>query len=204
MLKFVPNILTFVRLVLTAAFLLMVFYSPQAQNKVLLLNAAFVVFVTAGLTDIVDGKIARAFHVTSRFGRMMDPIADKILVCGSFICFAVIGEPALFGLSEPVLKILLWSVAAILIAREIYVTALRHMAEARGINFAATVSGKIKMFLQSFAIGTVIIKTAHFDNAQWANWFTTVVFAIMITVTVYSGLRSGRRSYRKQPVKEKT
>jgi len=195
MLKLIPNILTFGRLVLTVIFLIMILYSPppDAENRSFFLDIAFVLFVIAGLTDVVDGPIARKLNVASRFGRMMDPLADKVLVCGAFICFAIIGEPKLFSLSAAGLKIIHWSVAAILILREIYVTVLRHIAEARGIDFAATVSGKVKMFLQSFAIGTVIIKAAHVQTATWGYWFTTVVFALMLTVTVASGARATRR-----------
>ncbi|MBC8217020.1 MAG: CDP-alcohol phosphatidyltransferase family protein, partial [Planctomycetes bacterium] len=145
--RFIPNILTFGRLVLTVVFLVMILYSPGVENKSVFLTVAFVLFVIAGLTDIIDGKIARMYNVASKFGRMIDPLADKILVCGSFICFAIIGEPRLFSLSPRVLAVIHWSVAGILIAREAYVTVLRHLAESRGINFAATVSGKIKMFL---------------------------------------------------------
>jgi phosphatidylglycerophosphate synthase len=96
------------------------------------------------------------------------------------------------------MTVIQWSVAAILILREVYVTALRHIAEARGINFAATVSGKIKMFLQSFAIGIVIIKMAHAQTATWSYWFTTVTFTIMLLVTIVSGIRATQRSSRKQ------
>jgi CDP-diacylglycerol--glycerol-3-phosphate 3-phosphatidyltransferase len=77
--------------------------------------------------------------------------------------------------------------------REVYVTVLRHVAEARGVNFAATVSGKIKMFLQSFAIGTVVIKIAHVQTEAWGNWFTSVVYILMLTATVLSGLRATQR-----------
>jgi phosphatidylglycerophosphate synthase len=54
------------------------------------LDIAFILFVVAGLTDIVDGTIARKLNVASKFGRMLDPLADKVLVCGAFICFAII------------------------------------------------------------------------------------------------------------------
>jgi len=200
MLRFIPNILTFGRLVLTVVFLVMVLYTPppDARNRALFLDVAFVIFVIAGLTDIVDGPIARKLNVTSKFGRMVDPLADKALVCGTFICFAIIGEPKLFNLPQDTLKIILYSVAAVIILREVYVTVLRHIAEARGINFAATVSGKIKMFLQSFAIGTVIIKMAHVQTAAWGYWFTTVTFALMLIVTVISGIRATQRSSWKQ------
>ena len=194
MLKLIPNILTFGRLVLTIAFLVMLLYSPYVQNKPLFLDIAFVLFVVAGLTDIVDGTIARKLNVTTKFGRMMDPLADKVLVCGAFVCFAIVRMPAyLFGLGEPILAIIRWSVAATLILREVYVTVLRHIAEARGVNFGAVASGKIKMFLQSFAIGMVILKAAHVQTAAWGYWFTAVTLTLMLTVTVLSGLSATRR-----------
>ncbi len=205
MLRLIPNILTFGRLVLTIVFLIMVLLSPPyyANGEVPFpgfLDIAFIIFVTAGLTDTVDGLAARKLNVASKFGRMMDPLADKVLVCGTFICFAIIGEPKLFGLGPGALAVIQWSVAGILIAREAYVTTLRHIAEARGVNFAATISGKVKMFLQSFAIGTVVMKMAHVQTATWGYWFTTVTFVIMLAATVISGLRATRRSCRKQAV----
>jgi len=194
MLKQVPNILTFGRLVLTILFLGMLLYSPCALNRTLLLDAAFAIFVIAGLTDIIDGPIARKLNVASKLGRMLDPLADKILVCGAFICFAIIGEPSLFTISETYMNVIRWGVAAILVGREGYVTILRHAAEAKGIDFRAVASGKIKMFLQSFAIGTVIIKSAHVQPANWASWFTTVTFFIMLTATIVSGFTATRRT----------
>ena len=198
MLKLIPNILTFGRLVLTIIFLVMILYCPYVANKSFFLDIAFVLFVIAGVTDVVDGPIARRLNVTSKFGRMIDPLVDKVLVCGAFICFAVIGEPKLFGLPESVLRVIHWVVASILILREVYITVLRHIAESRGVNFAATFSGKIKMFLQSFAIGTVVIKMAYVQTATWGYWFTTVVFALMLIVTVISGARATQRSSWKQ------
>jgi CDP-diacylglycerol--glycerol-3-phosphate 3-phosphatidyltransferase len=200
MLKLIPNILTFGRLVLTIIFLIMILMAPKyyADGEVPFpgfLDIAFILFVIAGLTDIVDGYAARRLNVTSKFGRMVDPLADKILVCGAFICFAIIGQPKLFDLSEAVLTAIHWLVAAVLIAREVYVTILRHIAEARGVNFAATASGKIKMFLQSFGIGTVVIKMAHVQTAAWGYWFTTVVFTLMLVVTVISGIRATQRPH---------
>jgi CDP-diacylglycerol---glycerol-3-phosphate 3-phosphatidyltransferase len=198
MLRLIPNILTFGRLVLTIVFLVMLLLAPPyyADGTVPFpgfLDVAFIIFVIAGLTDMVDGLAARRLKVASKFGRMMDPLADKILVCGTFICFAIIGQPKLFDLSPAALSGIHWSVAAILIAREAYVTIIRHLAESRGINFAATVSGKLKMFLQSFAIGTVVIKMAHIQTATWGYWFTTIAYLIMVAATVISGLLATRR-----------
>jgi len=206
MLKQIPNILTFGRLVLTVIFLIMILYSPRfyAQGELPFpdfLDIAFVLFVVAGITDMVDGAIARKLNVASKFGRMIDPLADKVLVCGAFVCFAIIGEPKLFELGKGTLAVIQWSVAGILTLREVYVTVLRHIAEAEGVNFAATVSGKLKMFLQSFAIGTVVIKMAHIQTATWGYWFTTVVFILMLTVTIVSGLRATQRRSWKQAVR---
>ena len=203
MVKQIPNILTLGRFVLTIIFLIMSLYSPRlyAQGERPFpdfLDIAFILFVIAGLTDMVDGTIARKLGVASKFGRMVDPLADKVLVCGAFICFAIIGQPKLFGLKPPTMTAIQWAVAAIIIAREIYVTVLRHIAEARGINFAATASGKIKMFLQSFAIGTVVIKMAHIQTANWGYWFTTITYAITLIVTVTSGLTATQRKAFKQ------
>ena len=203
MLKLIPNMLTFGRLVLTVIFLVMIlmappYYADGQKPFPGFLDVAFILFVIAGLTDIVDGIAARRLNVTSKFGRMVDPLVDKILVCGAFTCFAIIGQPKLFGLAPAPLAVIHWSVLGVLVAREAYVTVLRHVAEARGVNFAATASGKIKMFLQTFAIGTVVIKMAHVQTAAWGNWFTTVTFAMMLVVTVISGLRATQRSSWKQ------
>jgi CDP-diacylglycerol--glycerol-3-phosphate 3-phosphatidyltransferase len=200
MLKLIPNILTLGRLVLTIIFLVMILFAPRyySDGEVPFcgfLDVAFILFVIAGLTDIADGIAARGLNVTSKFGRMVDPLADKILVCGAFACFAIIGQPKLFTLGPGALAIIHWSVFAVLAAREIYVTVLRHRAESRGISFAATASGKFKMFLQTFAIGTVVIKMAHVQTATWGYWFTTVVFTLMLVVTVVSGIRATQRPH---------
>jgi CDP-diacylglycerol--glycerol-3-phosphate 3-phosphatidyltransferase len=187
------------RLVLTVVFLVMILLAPRyyAEGEIPFpgfLDVAFILFVVAGLTDIADGIAARRLNVTSKFGRMVDPLADKILVCGAFLCFALIGQPKLFTFGPISLAVIHWGTFGVLSAREIYVTVLRHVAEARGVNFAATVSGKIKMFLQSFAIGTVIIKMAHVQTATWGYWFTSIVFAVMLILTVVSGIRATQRT----------
>ena len=194
MLKQVPNILTFGRLVLTILFLGMLLHSPYAQNRTLTLDAAFAVFLIAALTDIIDGPVARKLNVASKLGRMLDPLADKVLVCGAFICFALIHEPSLFTISETYMHVIRWGIAAILIGREGYVTILRHAAEAKGIDFRAVASGKIKMFLQSLAVGAVLIKSAHAPAANWSDWVTAIIFLIMLTVTIVSGYSATRRT----------
>jgi len=198
MIKQIPNILTLGRFVLTVVFLVMILMAPARYAEGELpfpdfLDIAFIIFVIAGLTDIVDGTVARKLGSASKFGRIMDPLADKVLVCGAFVCFAIIGEPKLFDFGPMTLMVIQWSVAGIIILREAYVTILRHIAEARGINFAATFSGKIKMFLQSFAIGTVVIRMAHVQKASWGYWFTAITLLIMLAVTLASGVRATQR-----------
>jgi len=72
------------------------------------------------------------------------------------------------------------------------VQTLRHIAESRGVNFGAVISGKIKMFLQSFGVGTVMIGWA-FVSREWGDWFTVVTFIVVAGFTVYSGIDSLRR-----------
>ena len=191
--KFVPNILTFARLGLTIVFLLMILYSPRVAHPLLFLDIAFILFLIAAITDVVDGLVARRYNATSKLGRIIDPLVDKVLVCGAFICFAVIGLPEFFNWRPGTLTVIRWSVAAILIVREAYVTVLRHIAEARGINFAAVTLGKVKMFIQSIAIGVVLVETAHLRTIMWAQWVTLIILTLMVVVTVASGLQATRR-----------
>lgn len=199
--KYVPNALTIGRLVLTVVFLAMILLAPDTGTKGAsnYLLVAFILFVVTGLTDIVDGKVARMYNVTSKFGRIVDPLADKFLVCGAFICFAIVGQPTLdnLGLPDRFMTIFYWGTAGIIITRELMVTIIRQIAESRGINFAATVSGKLKMFFQSFSIGTVMVKWAYVTR-EWGDWFTVVTFSIMLVTTVISGISAVRRPIDKQ------
>jgi CDP-diacylglycerol--glycerol-3-phosphate 3-phosphatidyltransferase len=191
----IPNALTFARLILTLAFLVMVLYAPHTgqEKPAAFLMVAFTLFVIAGLTDILDGPVARAFNVASKFGRMVDPLADKILVGGAFICFVIVKQPTFANIFSPHTATLIqWTVAIVIIAREVFVTILRHIAESRGVSFAATVTGKVKMFVQSVGIGTVMVKWA-FVSRPWGDWFTVIMFALMLIVTIVSGIKSLQR-----------
>ena len=194
--RFVPNALTILRLFLTLIFLAMIIMAGRMDQAkpASFLTIAFVLFLVTALTDIVDGKIARKYDVTSKFGRIVDPLADKILVCGTFFCFAIAGQPKLanFELTEATLAVIRWGTAAILTARELSVTIVRHIAESRGVNFGAVWSGKIKMLVQSFGIGTVIIGWAYVSKT-WGDWFTIITYAFMVTMTVISGIQAFKR-----------
>ena len=194
MVKQIPNMLTFGRLILSVVFLVMVYLSPsRAEPKWLYLDVAFVLFVVAGLTDLADGYLARKFDATSKFGRIVDPLADKVLICGAFIVFAVIGEPKLFNFSDKALAIIQWTFIGVIIAREATVTIIRQWSESRGVVFPATWSGKLKMFLQAFAVGTVMVKMAHVQTDAWGYWFTSVVYVLTISITIISGVLSFKK-----------
>lgn len=119
-------------------------------------------FVCAAVTDALDGYFARAWRVVSVFGRVMDPLADKVLVLGGFMllagsAFTSRGFPReSFSCVEP------WMVI-VLLARELLVTSLRAMVESRGVSFAATASGKLKMILQSVCVPLVLVLIACAD-----------------------------------------
>lgn len=183
---------------LSVVFLVMILCEPRlpAERDMSFpsyLDIAFVIFVIAGLTDIIDGPIARKLNVATKFGRMIDPLVDKILICGSFIVFALIGQPKFFDFTKAQNAIVQWGFAAIIIAREVLVTILRHYSEAKGIKFPATISGKLKMFVQTFAVGTVVVKLAHVQTTLWGYWFTTITYLITVLITVISGFLSIRK-----------
>ena len=117
--------------------------------------AAFGLFVLAAATDSLDGWVARRFHEVSVFGRIADPFVDKLLVLGSLLfLLAIPGVAAVFPA---------W-VAAVILARELLVTALRSAVEAAGGNFQAGPWGKAKMAVQCCAVGGVLL---HGAGVEW-------------------------------------
>ena len=180
-----PNILTGSRLFFAAGFILLLYlakFPPDrtiSESDISKLDWAFILFVIAGITDILDGPMARRFEVTSSFGRRFDPLADKILVVGGFILLALYGKE---------LTAISWPMVAVIIAREVFVTLVRHLSEHQGKQFAATWAGKLKMFLQSFAIGAVIIYVAHCQGETWALIVRNVSVWIAVIFTAISAL----------------
>ena len=201
--KHIPNALTVGRLILTVILLGLIIYAPTHAQKTgqvkpaNLLLGVWILFIVTGLTDIVDGYLARKFEVTSKFGRTMDPLADKFLICGAYFCFAWVGQPLMDQLflngkpllSEPALSIIRWGTAIIIFAREIIVQTVRYVAESHGVQFGAIWYGKLKMFLQSFGVGTVIFGWAYVER-PWGDWFTIITYALMVFATVLSGIQS--------------
>ena len=141
----VPNIISTARLFLA----LVLFVAIERE----LCQPALVLFLVAASTDWVDGWWARRFGQVSRLGRILDPLVDKVIVCGAFILLA-----ARDGSSA----ILPW-MAVVVVVRELVVTAVRAEMERSGHDFSATLSGKLKMVLQCAAIALELFARAQPD-----------------------------------------
>ncbi len=148
-----PNKLTLSRLVLTLVFVVIVFSQMHYRQSV-----ALVLFVVASLTDYYDGVIARRDKLITNFGILMDPLADKILICSAFIAFVGLGlMPA-------------WMVVVI-VARELAITGLRLLAASKNVVLAAERYGKHKTISQIVAIVAVLVFTSYH---QWGSWAQTI------------------------------
>ena len=159
-----PNILTLARLGLAAIFFIVLNqyrYQPDGARQTLILLSSMGLFTLAAITDWLDGYLARRWHVESRFGRIMDPFCDKVLVIGAFIFltgprFIIPDKPPNPLLSlNMVTGVYPWMVVVIL-ARELLVTGIRDEMEGAGVNFGASFWGKLKMVLQSITVPAVL------------------------------------------------
>ncbi len=159
----VPNVLTLVRILLVPV--LVVALLDQTSNGDVL---AAIVFAAASLTDAVDGYLARSRDAITTFGKLMDPIADKLLIIAALL--------ALVSLN----RVASW-VAMVIIAREFAVTALRAAAGAQGVVIAANAFGKAKTVLQVGMVFALIIV----DGSP--AWLDALVY-LTVAVTVASGL----------------
>ncbi|MBQ2789125.1 MAG: CDP-alcohol phosphatidyltransferase family protein [Thermoguttaceae bacterium] len=191
----VPNVLTMARIVLALVMFALIPFKFYVT--------ALVLFVVAALTDFVDGWWARRFNQKTQFGRIMDPFADKLLVCGTFIYFAAIPElhdVRLFATPEncacPVSKIpfglATWMVVAI-VFREMFVTMLRSMVEAKGGDFSAKWVGKWKTTLQCVALplGFVYLILWERGGADAIPVALSAAFVVSLYAVVYLTLYSG-------------
>ena len=135
-----PNKLTILRMIMVPFFVLfMLVPIGGPANKWI----ALAIFVVASLTDTLDGYIARRDHLITDFGKFMDPLADKLLVCSALICFVELGDlPA-------------WMVIVI-IAREFIISGFRLVASDNGIVIAASKTGKLKTISQMVMVVLVI------------------------------------------------
>ncbi len=137
--------------------------------------AAAVIFILAAFTDMLDGKIARKYNLVTNFGKLMDPLADKLLVMSALVCLVQAGDVA--G----------WMVIVIL-GREFIITGMRQVAAAQGTVIAAGTTGKIKTVTQMIAIPLLILENWPFSLLS-VNVPADMVFLwIALIMTIVSGV----------------
>ena len=136
--------------------------------------AALVIFIAASLTDALDGKIARSRNLVTNFGKIMDPLADKILVY-SALCLFIESD-----------IIMAWMLILIL-AREFIVAGMRTVAASEGTVLAAGMSGKIKTALQMVAVIVFLFALCLNEARATVMMIGNVIFWASLVMTVYSG-----------------
>jgi CDP-diacylglycerol--glycerol-3-phosphate 3-phosphatidyltransferase len=173
-----PNQLTFLRLLLAVVMFCLIAWEYYWVS--------FVLFVIASGTDWLDGYFARKYGQVTTLGRILDPFADKVIVCGTFIFLTAIPEMTRVGFGlRP------WMVV-VLVGRELLVTALRSFLEDQGADFSAKISGKLKMVLQCVAAGACLFYLDYpnpgNDAPDWVRWTMIVSIWAAVVSTIYSGL----------------
>ncbi len=193
----IPNKLTVARFIMALAFVAL-----MSVHHVATYIIAYLLFIAATLTDYYDGKLARAWNIVTNFGKLLDPVADKVLLNGALIML----------MQVPGLRIPAWTVVVI-IAREFLITGARSLAASHGAVIGANVWGKTKAVLQmvyvfvfqALAILAMILHgveggsegfrefIAMFDSfVAWSS-FVAIVFVALFTL--YSGVQFMRSNW---------
>ncbi len=190
----IPNILTSLRLVFGVVMFLLLagaaggipFFSAYLppDTQFAMQRWAFYAFVIASITDFFDGMLARKLHAESRWGAILDPIADKILVCGTILgLFA-------FNIADPVIGL----PCALILFREFAVSALREAAAAKGFKVQVSLLAKAKTTIQLIALGFLLL------SGSWAAFnlppqyysgmlgFSYILICVAAIVTLWTGL----------------
>ena len=157
-----PNKLTMLRIIMIPFFVF--FLLSETPNKDII---ALVLFCAASLTDLADGKIARKYNLVTDFGKFMDPLADKLLVCSALICLVDLG------------RIPSW-VVVIIVAREFAISGFRLIAADNGIVIAASYWGKFKTTFQMIMIILMIL------NIEKLALLTSIMMWIALALTIIS------------------
>lgn len=164
-----PNKLTIFRIILIPVFLVFLL-CPLGLDKAICRYIAAAIFIVASLTDALDGHIARKYNLVTNFGKFMDPLADKLLVCSAMIalieCESVVNLPA-------------W-VVIIIIAREFMITGFRTLAVERGVVLAAGFWGKLKTICQMIMLVVLLL---NIDNKILIILsYTLIALSVILTI----------------------
>lgn len=159
-----PNKLTVLRVILIPFFVVSLMIENGANQTFRYVAAA--IFIIASLTDMLDGKIARKYNLVTNFGKFMDPLADKLLVCSALICLIQLGQlPA-------------WMVI-IIVSREFIISGFRLVAAEQGIVIAASYWGKFKTTFQMIAVVLMILNFEALSVVTlictWAALILTII-----------------------------
>jgi len=172
-----PNLITLGRILLVPVFVV-AFALPGDVARLV----AFVVFCIAGASDALDGLAARKFNQGSDFGRMLDPIADKILVAIALMMLVAEGTIDQFNLAQPGLRSALRLVPALIIlSREILVSGLREFLAGANVSVPVTRLAKFKTAIQMVAIGAMILEPL-------ADTHLPLTLGLSYSIAAYVGL----------------
>ncbi len=174
-----PNLLTLLR-ILAVPVVVLLLYTPVGEISFGRSILAFVLYIAASLTDLLDGYLARRYQMVTPFGKLLDPLADKLLVCAALIMLVPPGRVAA------------WMVV-IVVAREIGVTALRGVASTEGVVIAASALGKAKTLLLNIGVAALILHYPFWGlgtvfGARFVEWFGLGFLSAGIVLTAWSGL----------------
>lgn len=158
-----PNKLTILRVIMIPFFIVFLLVPITPYDKWI----ALAIFIIASLTDLLDGKIARKYNLVTNFGKFMDPVADKLLVCSALICLIELN------------KIPAWMVI-IIISRELIISGFRLVASDNGVVIAASYWGKFKTTFQMVAVCLLIA------DIEAINLLTQIILWIAVILTVVS------------------
>jgi CDP-diacylglycerol--glycerol-3-phosphate 3-phosphatidyltransferase len=167
----VPNVITVVRIILAPVFFIMLLVDNGADGP--LRYAAGILFILAIATDGVDGHIARKYNLVTDLGKILDPIADKVLTGAALVGLSILGE-------------LWWWVTIVILVREVGITVWRFVVLSDRV-VPASRGGKLKTLFQSIAISLFLIPLWTFLG-DWVHWVNWVFMAIAFVLTVITGL----------------
>lgn len=175
-----PNKLTTLRVFMIPFFVFFLLY--QGGENTTFRMISLVLFIVASLTDLLDGKIARKYNLVTNFGKFMDPLADKLLVCSALICLSELGQlPA-------------WMVI-IIISREFIISGFRLVASDNGVVIAASYWGKFKTTFQMVAVVLLILNLSSLalitSFCVWVALALTIISLVDYIAKNYKILTEG-------------
>jgi len=159
-----PNVITLFRILLIPVFIIL-FITPTEDRSL----SAAVIFVVAAVTDLLDGYVARRTGQITRLGKLLDPIADKLLVLSALILLVNVDRVSAL-------------VAILVIAREVAVTGIRAIAAGEGMIISAETTGKYKMALQVVAITMLILEGT--EISEWGNLHLAGIVTLYLSLVL--------------------